>query len=539
MSLLCFAAVLMVRPVTGAPQASRGTQGTPAAAPGKAAAPKLGAVFFPTSCGAKVQPEFEKGVALLHSFQYSLAEAAFTDVAKREPGCAMAYWGEAMSLYYPLWEHPSEADLRKGRDDLAKTSRLSMSARERGYIAAAQTFFHDKAPSYKARTAAYSAAMEELHLSYPHDGEAATFYALSLLGIPAEGEESLSNRKEAIAVLQPVLATQPNHPGAVHYMIHATDTPVLAEQGLDAARRYAKIAPDSAHALHMPSHIFVRLGLWQEAIDSNVASVAAAARATRLHEEDAHYQLHAMNYLQYSYLQAGRNSDARQVMDQVKDVPGATAADLSNFSAELAVRYAMDNHDWAAAAALTAPADATADTREDIYWAQAIGAARSGDPAKAQDALGKYQGAEANELAEEHKKGSAEASEHQKTPEELETEAWILYSQGKHDEAVKALQKAAETEKKQGTEDLTMPAAEMLGDLLLDIRQHEAALAAYEEALQIAPNRFDSLYGAAQAANMTGQKAKAKEYSTRLLESCGAQGDRRELIQVRALQAAN
>jgi tetratricopeptide (TPR) repeat protein len=541
--LLGFAALLIVCPgaagqVASAPPTAPSGQAAATFPAGKVTAKKLGAVFFPTSCETKVQPEFEKGVALLHSFQYSIAEAEFTDVARRDPGCAMAYWGEAMSIYYPIWEHPSEATLREGRQDLAKTSRLSMTARERGYIAAAQAFYQDKAPNYRVRTIAFSAAMEKLHENFPHDGEAATFFALSLLGIPAEGADKLANRKKAMSVLESVLATQPNHPGAVHYMIHAADTPDLAPQGLDAARRYAKIAPDSAHALHMPSHIFVRLGLWQEAIDSNVASSSSAARATRLHEEDASYQLHAMGYLQYAYLQAGRNSDAQHVMDEVKDVPGSPAERLSNFSVELAVRYAMENHDWAAAAALTAPADATDETRATIYMAQAIGAARSGDPAKAQDSLGKYQGAEAARLAQEHKEGAGGSSEIERSAAEQETEAWVLYAQGKHDDAVKMLQAAAETEKRKGAEDLTMPAEEMLGDLLLDVRQHELALAAYEAALEIAPNRFNSLYGAAQAASLAGEKAKAKEYSARLVESCGALGERRELLQARALLPA-
>src|SRR5246127_1510222 len=256
----------------------------------------LGKIHFPNSCAEAAQSPFLKGIAQLHSFQYAAAEKAFTEVTQADPKCAIAYWGLAMSRYRPLWDGANDAALRKGRADLEKIQKdWPVSKREREYIDAIAIIFHYERSSGDDRIAGYSRAMAEIAKHYPDDGEAQAFYALSLLALPSRGDDTVT-REKVIAILNRLSAAQPEHPGAVHYLIHAADTPELASQGLAAARNYAKIAPASSHALHMPAHIFVRLGLWQESIDSNLAAAAAAAQATEQHMGEAQYQFHAMDF---------------------------------------------------------------------------------------------------------------------------------------------------------------------------------------------------------------------------------------------------
>jgi hypothetical protein len=267
------------------------------ASPG-APADQLGKVSFPTTCTADVQPTIEKGVALLHSFQYTESEKTFADAATRDPQCAMAHWGKAMALFHQLWDFPNDKTLKEGRKDIAKAQKLhSTNAREQAFINAAAAFFQKESKmSHADRIKAYSAALEQSHAQAPDDVEFSAFYALSLVSL-AEGEvDTTANLKKAIAILDPLLQLHADHPGVAHYMIHATDRPEFAAQGLDAARRYAAIAPDSAHALHMPSHIFVRLGLWQDSITSNIAANTFAAHAAETHLAEFHYQTPAMDF---------------------------------------------------------------------------------------------------------------------------------------------------------------------------------------------------------------------------------------------------
>ncbi|HEY6293012.1 MAG TPA: hypothetical protein VI455_15785 [Terriglobia bacterium] len=470
----------------------------------------LGQVHFPTSCAPGVQQTFEKGVALLHSFQYAAADQAFKQVAEQDPNCAIAYWGQAMTLWHALWERPDAATIKTGHDELKKATDLNNGTpREREYIAAAAAFYQDDSRpdgpklDYAARTAAYSSAMGKLHQDYPEDGEAAAFYALSLISIPAEGEADLANRKAAIAILNQLFAAEPDHPGAAHYLIHACDTPELAPQGLAAARRYAKIAPDSSHALHMPSHIFARLGLWQEMIDSNLAAVAAAAEATRAGTGDAHYQLHALDFLQYAYLQTGRGADAQKVIEEVKAVPGVTADEITNSESTFRARYAIETRDWKMAAGLLSPADSPY-VQEDLWWARTIGAARSGDTAGARAGLAKLDAATADGKAKGKKEGYEVKDE--KSIDQLEAEAWLIWAEGKKDDALKALRAAADREDSEGVDDLAIPAREMLGDMLMEANQPEAALAAYQTALKESPNRLNSLQGVKLAEKATGKQ---------------------------------
>lgn len=462
----------------------------------------LGQVQFALSCAPAVQPQFEKGVALLHSFQYAASEQAFKAVAAQDPACAMAYWGEAMTLWHGLWERPDAATLKTGHDEAEQAVKLgAKTPREQAYIAAAAAFYQDDPKlDYKARATAYSAAMAKVHADYPGDGEAAAFYALSLISVPAEGDADLANRKQAIAILNKLFAAEPDHPGAAHYLIHACDTPELASQGLDAARRYASIAPDSSHALHMPSHIFARLGLWQEMIDSNVAAAAAAAEATRAHTGDEHYQIHAMQFLQYAYLQTGQNEKAWQLVDALKEVPGITAAETEDNQASFRARYALETHDWKVAAALQSTS-----TWPVTWWARAIGAARSGDAAGARVDVAKL--AESTKAAKAKNKKQGYDVKDEKNIDQLEAEAWLAYAEGKPDEAVRVLRAAADREDRDGVDSLAMPAREMLGDMLMATKQPQAALEAYRVALKQSPNRLDSVQGAALAAKLAGAPA--------------------------------
>ena len=289
----------------------------------------LGNVRFVNSCLFPVQVDIDRAVAMLHSFQYGLAEKTFLHVTETDPQCAIAYWGAAMTLFHQLWDWPTAETLKKGREYLAKARALrKKTSRELGYLNAAEVFYHtDRSLGRTSRLQAYSKAMLDLHQRYPGDDDATAFYALSLLALPSEGHDSLAQQKRAIVVLQKLFSAQPEHPGAAHYLIHATDTAELAPLGLAAARRYAQIAPSSPHALHMPAHIFARLGMWQESIASNLASLSAAEEATRSERDDGSGDaLHAMMYLAYSYLQSGQDEDAQRVVERIKAVPGATAA---------------------------------------------------------------------------------------------------------------------------------------------------------------------------------------------------------------------
>jgi tetratricopeptide (TPR) repeat protein len=457
----------------------------------------LGEVHFPTSCAPGVQAQFDKGVALLHSFQYAAADQDFKAVAAQDPSCAIAYWGQSMTQWHALWEHPDAASLKTGHDELEKATGAK-TPRERAYIAAANAFFQDDpALDYKARTIAYSEAMARVYADYPQDGEAAAFYSLSLIAIPAKGDADLANRTRAIAILNKLFASEPDHPGAAHYLIHACDTPGLASQGLDAARRYAKIAPDSSHALHMPSHIFARLGLWQEMIDSNLAAEAAAAEATRAGLGDAHYQTHAMGFLQYAYLQTGQKEKASELIDALKDVPGISAAELADEQASFRASYALETHDWKMAAQLESTS-----TWPVTWWARAIGAARIGDATAAQAAVDKLDEAVSARSASEPQQGSGAKPE--KTIDQLEAGSWLDYAQGKQDDALQTMRAAADRQDRDGVDSITMPAREMLGDLLMELKQPDAALEAYRVVLKESPNRLNALQGAEVAAKLAG-----------------------------------
>jgi tetratricopeptide (TPR) repeat protein len=504
-------------------------------------AEQLGTVHFPVSCSASAQKAFERGVALLHSFWYEEAEKEFVQIAKDDPGCAMAHWGVAMSLWHQLWDSPNAATVKRGMMELKKAQSLHAATdRERDYIAALHAFYRKKG-SHDERAKAYSQAMEGVYQRYPSDREAAVFYALSLLASEPNDDTTFANRKKAAAVLEPVFKEEPNHPGVAHYLIHSYDKPQLAELGLPAARSYAKIAPAAPHALHMPSHIFARLGLWQDDIDSNLASIAATRKTAAMHMGGEGHQFHAMDFLVYAYLQSGREADAQAVIADVKTLPpmkdmygegyDPRAYALSKFPA----LYALELHHWTDAAALTPAPGADSGDKAITYWARAIGAARAGNAAEARQDIAELESIRQEMLKKKKTSWAQAVGDDQK-----EASAWVAHAEGKDEEAIKTLRAIAEEEESTGSEPEDIPAREMLADLLLETKHPDQALAEYETDLRFNPNRFNGLYGAASSAEMAGKNEKAAAYFSQLVKVCaGSNSDRPELGRAKALRAKN
>lgn len=496
---------------------------------------RLGSVNFPISCTSDAQKTFNTGLALLHSFQYEEAEQTFSQVAQQDPTCAMADWGKAMSLYHQLWDWPTDDTLKEGHADTSQAMKLrAKTDQERMYVVAAGVFFQDNPTLSKAsRIKEYSGWMGRIFTKYPDDVNAGAFYALSLITLQGKKADQDANREQAIGILDKLMAVAPNNPGVLHYLIHAADTPELAPQGLSAARRYAKIAPDSSHALHMPSHIFVRLGLWQETIDSNIAAAAAAAQATQAGKADATYQFHAMDFLNYAYLQSGQAAKAQAIVNELKNVPGGSADDIARNTAWLTARNALELHDWKTAAAL--PVTEGKPGQDSIYLVRAIGEARMGDATgAAQDAAKLDQTASTDTTSVQP--GTARSPNMYSAPSNvssMEAQAWLDYAQGKHEEAVRLMRDAAKQEEAGGVDSLTMPAREMLGDMLLEMKKPTEALAEYKAALTESPNRFDGLYGAAQAAQLAGNATEARGYLAKLVKACSPDADRPELQEAR------
>ena len=481
---------------------------------------KLGTVTFPTSCAPAVQARFVRAVALLHSFWYDEAEKAFGEVAAADPSCAMAQWGVAMSLYHPIWAAPTPAEVTRGQEAVAKARAAGApTERERDYIAAVEAFFRDaQTVNHGLRAVAYEKAMERLSQRYPDDREAAIFYSLALLGTASPADKTYANQKKAGAILNRVLPAQPDHPGVAHYLIHSFDYPELAGLALPAARSYSKIAESSPHALHMPSHIFVRLGLWDDSIRANRDSAAAArAHVEKTQPGAASFdELHAVDYLTYSYLQRGRDAEARAMVERVRQVE---RLDNQNFAAAYALaavpaRYALERGRWAEAAALeVAPASfpwAKFPYAEAItHFARAVGAARSGDVGRARQALERLEAL--REAAVDAKIGY--------WPDQIEIQrraaaGWLARAEGRNDDAQRLLKEAvdleAATDKHPVTPGAVAPARELYADLLMELGRPAEALAEYEASLKIAPKRRYAIAGASKAADAAGQGEKAR-----------------------------
>ncbi len=485
--------------------------------------PAVGNVSFPTSCAPAVQPEFNYAVALLHSFWYKKAEETFAAVAKADPSCGMAEWGVAMSHYRQLWDPPTSLDLQAGAAAVEKAKASgAKTQRERDYIAAMDTFYKDSDKrTHAARALDYEKSMERIYEQYPQDIEAAIFYALSLRANAPIDDKTYTNQRKASAILEKLFAEYPAHPGLAHYIIHCDDYPALAPLALDAARRYAKIAPDAPHALHMPSHIFTRLGLWQESIDSNLAS-AAAARKNGL----AGDELHALDYLVYAYLQTGQDREALAVSTAMPKPQPNDAAYYSGLYAAVVIpaRLAIERHRWAEASALTLPAATFPGGRyssaeANLYFAQALGAARSGDVEAARTGLQRMT-ALRDRLLENHDTYSSEQTDIQRES----VIAWITLAEGKKEDALAQMRAAADhddsVDKLPVTPGPLVPSRELLGDMLLETKQPAAALQAFEIALKFAPERYNALHGAALAALLSGDRQKASVYYSKLLANC-------------------
>ena len=496
---------------------------------------KLGTVSFATSCAPKVQKQFQRSVAMLHSFWYEEAERTFNQVAQEDPGCAMAYWGLAMSYFHPIWDArgPDAAILKKGADAVEKAKALNpKTERERDYVGAIEAFYKDyDKVDHRTRVLAYEAAMQRVYTRYPEDHEAAAFYSLALLGTVAASpvDKTLARQKKAGEIAEKVFAAEPNHPGAAHYMIHAYDYPTLAEKALPAARAYAKIAPDAPHALHMPSHIFTRLGLWQESIASNTASAAAAQKVGMAGEG-----LHASDYLEYAYLQSGQDEQAKRVLDQMP----ANKTGLPSYfagvyaTATMPARYAIERHRWAEAAKLEVPSGSPGGklswAEATVYYARALGSAHVGDLDGARQDVQKLEAARdtLSKLQETYWAGEVEI-------QRREAAGVLALVQGKNDEALDLLRSAADmedaSEKHPVTPGPVVPARELLGELLLTLEKPAEALLAFESTLQRSPNRFNALYGAATAAQVAGQREKARQYYNALVEVSDPMSSRPEL----------
>jgi len=505
------------------------------------AAETVGTVSFPISCAADTQAQFERGVALLHSFEYQQARNQFQDIEKKDSRCSMAYWGQAMSLYHQLWERPSEANLQLGAELLTKARAFNApTARERDYVQALTIFFTNTGKlDHHQRADAYAKAMQGLYRRHPQDREAAVFYALSLLASGSGDVPDLSSAKAAVAILNNLFKEQPNHPGIAHYIIHSCDNPAMASLALPAARKYASIAPASPHAVHMPSHIFARLGLWQDDIDSNLSAIRAADKMATVHLHVLHHKVHSVDFLEYAYLQIGDDASAQAQIDALASI---RAADLDpEFSdyleAQLArgpATYALERRQWKTALQLDPLAGTPPYVQLVAYWGRAVAAGHLHDSAAAQDALKHY-----DDLVEATRKGNKPYIADDLKDEHDIVRAWAKYASGETDEAVRLLRSVADTQDKVGKRETELPAREMLADMLLDMQHPQEALEAYETSLRIDPNRLNGLYGAAQAADLTDQKQKAAGYYGQLLKNCdGIRSDRPELTRAKTLLAA-
>ena len=492
----------------------------------------FGTVHFPTTCKPQFQPAFDRAVAMLHSFAYPEAAQAFADIAAKDPDCAMAQWGIAMSYFHTIWGPPTPDEFAAGRAAAEKAILLSprVSDREQDLIAAIGAYYRGDGIPHATRVATYETAMATVAERDPDDHEVQIFYALAILGVAYNSppDKTYARQKQAAAILNRLLPLEPDHPGIAHYMIHSFDYPELAELALPAARAYAKIAPAAPHALHMPSHIFTRLGYWQESISSNLAS-AAAARALMAHTHPgatAYEGLHAMDYLEYAYLQTGQDARAQGIVDSLARIASLDAPALQAGYALAAIpaRYALERRDWKAASALGAqpasfPWEKYPYAEAIVHLARAVGAAHTGDLVTARRATARLDTIQAGLRGQ---KGFDWAT--QVEIQHREAQAWLAYAEKKPDQAVTLMRAAADledsTDKHPVTPGAVLPAREQLADLLVEQGKPGAALAEYEASLKLAPARLNSYVGAALAAQRSGQNDKAKLYKDRLLAMC-------------------
>jgi len=458
---------------------------------------KLGVVKFPTSCSASVQKDFERAVALLHSFAYSAAEKAFRDVSSADPKCAMAHWGIAMTYFHPLWPPPLlEENVARGREEIERARQLGGSDCEREFIEAL-SFIYANADSlpYDDRANRYAAAMGKLAERNPDAAECQIFYALALLATAPPTDSGHANQKKAAALLEPLFQKYPQHPGIPHYLIHAYDNVEMASRGVEASRVYAQIAPSAPHALHMPSHIYTRLGMWEESIASNTAARKAAHE-----QDDVGEELHAMDYLIYANLQLGRHQEAAQVLEDLRKTTDLSPKYFKVVYAASAMpaRYAIERRKWNEAAKLAPIPNALPQAAAITAWSRAVGFARSKQAELAR--------AETARLKSTYEQMRAAGDEYWATQIHVQLNsalAWINYAEGQNDEALKLMRAAADeedaVEKQPVTPGAIVPAREQLGDLLLETGNTKEAQKEFQKALSMTPKRRGALLGAERA----------------------------------------
>ncbi len=506
---------------------------------------KFGVVTFATSCSAEAQPLFTRGVTLLHSFEFGPAIERFTAAAEKDPSCGIAWWGVALGH----WGNPFAAGIKpvaQLQPGVAAVERARSSGvkteRERAYIEAVGKLFENIATvDQRTRTLAYRDAMERVAATYQDDSEASAFYALALSASADPADKTYAAQLKAGAILEKLWQAQPEHPGLAHYIIHAYDVPPLASRAVDAARRYGKIAPDAPHALHMPSHTFTRLGYWQESVDTNILSAAAARRYGSIAEE-----LHAMDYQTYAYLQMGQDTAARGVVDALSTVgakldpnvvgPAARAGVGGFATAAIPARYALERGAWADAARLE-PRETKMLQADALTWfARALGAARGGDAATARTAIDALR-----KLSDQLAAAKENYWSEQVAIQALDASAWLALAEGREADALKSMRDAADREDRSEKNAITpgplAPARELLGDMLLQLKRPKEALAEFQKTLAKEPNRFRALAGATDAALAAGDRAAARRYAEQLLTICAKADDpgRPELARARTL----
>ncbi len=498
---------------------------------------QLGKVDLQNSCSPAVQESFQRAVAMLHSFRYAETEKAFREVLAQDPSCAIATWGVAAILMAnplasvgppPQWAERAQAAIDQGRKIGARTQR------ERDFIEAVAAYYEDWANRpERTRQLNRARAFEALAARYPTDDEAQIFYALYLAATQSLADQTYKTYLTAAETLEKQFAKHPDHPGIAHYLIHSYDAPPIATQGLPAARRYASIAPAAPHALHMPSHIFTRVGAWAESAATNERAAVAAKQ-----DRDADQQVHAMDYMTYAYLQLARDGDARRVMEETAAVTGFTSHAGPYGQAAIPARYAIERGDWKQAVTLEPRTSKFPYTAALTHFARALGAARSGDAVAAEK--------DVQELARIRDTLKAAKNEYWATEVEvsrLGAAAWTALALGKREEALGLMRSAADIEDKNEKHIVTpariVPARELLGEMLLELKRPADALKEFEASHVREPERFRGYVGAAQAAAQSGDKAKAKRYFARLVELAGQGTARPELAQARAFLAAN
>jgi tetratricopeptide (TPR) repeat protein len=465
----------------------------------------LGEVSFPTTCDSSVQAEFNRSVALLHSFAYPEAEKAFRNVAKRDPGCAMAHWGVAMTHFHQLWQPRIAAtEFPTARDEIQRGLAIGTnSQRELKYIKAAEVLLQgDASTPYETRGPPYEQAMKDLASGYPTDTEAQVFYALALLSNAPPSDKTHSKQKQAVAILEPIFAKSPRHPGVAHYLIHAYDNAEMASLGLPAARSYSKIAPSAPHALHMPSHIFTRLGLWEDSIASNIAARDAAHSAG-----DSGEELHAMDYLVYAYLQLGRDEEAAQVVQKLKSMPRMNMNDFKVAYAATAmpIRCLVERQRWTEAAAVPVPGGLPAEVEAIVVWSNGLGSGKTGAVDKSAKSLQRLQ-----QIEDRLRTSGSTYWATQVEAMRKEVAGWQARAEHHEDLASQMMREAADledsVEKLPVTPGPIVPAREQLGYLLLEQGHPELAMQEFQAALKEAPGRRNAVQGMQRAASEMNSK---------------------------------